>query len=26
MKLYGTRDLGPGGTLYDLVRYPKKAE
>ena len=19
MKLYGTRDLGPGGTLYDLV-------
>lgn len=26
MKLYGTRDLGLGGTLYDLVRYPKKAE
>ena len=24
MKLYGTRDLGPGGTLYDLVRYPKR--
>lgn len=26
MELYGTRDLGPGGTLYDLVRYSKKAE
>ena len=26
MELYGSRDLWPGGTLYDLVRYPKKAE
>lgn len=26
MELYGTRDLGAGGTMYDLIRYPKTAK
>ena len=26
MELYGTRDLGEGGTMYDLIRYPKGAK
>lgn len=26
MEVYGTRDLGAGGTMYDLIRYPKTAK